>query len=62
MGRKDDATAARNQAWRRPRTATLFLWPPLQGQKKQEEAFAIYRSNAKKFPTIGHRMSVWPGL
>ena len=32
------------------RPATLLLWPPASGQKKQEEAFAIYRSNAKKYP------------
>jgi len=51
MGRKDDATAARNQALEKASAQQLYFYGrQLQGQKKQERAFAIYRSNAKKFP------------
>jgi hypothetical protein len=51
MGRKDDATAARNQALEKASAQQLYFYGrQLQGEKKQEEAFAIYRSNAKKFP------------
>ncbi|MGA8271835.1 MAG: DUF2911 domain-containing protein [Candidatus Sulfotelmatobacter sp.] len=51
MGRKDDAMAARNQALEKADARQLYFYGrQLQGEKKQEEAFAIYRSNAKKFP------------
>jgi len=51
MGRKDDATATRNQALEKASAQQLYFYGrQLQGEKKQEEAFAIYRSNAKKFP------------
>ena len=51
MGRKDDATAARNQALEKASAQQLYFYGrQLQGEKKQEEAFALYRSNAKKFP------------
>ncbi len=51
MGRKDDATVARNQALDKASAQQLYFYGrQLQGQKKQEEAFALYRSNAKKFP------------
>jgi hypothetical protein len=51
MGRKDDATAARNQALEKASAQQLYFYGrQLQGEKKQEEAFAVYRSNAKKFP------------
>jgi Protein of unknown function (DUF2911)/Tetratricopeptide repeat len=51
MGRKDDATAFRNKALEKGSALQLYFYGrQLQGDKKQEEAFAIYRSNAKKFP------------
>ncbi len=51
MGRKDDATAARNQALELASAQQLYFYGrQLQSEKKQEEAFAVYRANAKKFP------------
>jgi hypothetical protein len=51
MGRKDDATAFRNKALEKANAQQLYFYGrQLQGEKKQEEAFAIYRSNAKKYP------------
>ena len=51
MGRKDDATAFRNKALEKASPQQLYFYGrQLQGEKKQEEAFAIYRSNAKKYP------------
>ena len=51
MGRKDDATATRNQALEMGSALQLYFYGrQLQGEKKQDEAFALYRSNAKKFP------------
>src|SRR5580698_2334027 len=51
MGRKDDATAFRNKALEKASPQQLYFYGrQLQGEKKQEEAFAVYRSNAKKFP------------
>jgi hypothetical protein len=51
MGRKDEAVAARNQALDKASAQQLYFYArQLQGEKKQEEAFAIYRSTAKKFP------------
>jgi tetratricopeptide (TPR) repeat protein len=51
MGRKDDAMMVRNQALDKASAQQLYFYGrQLQGEKKQEEAFAIYRSNAKKFP------------
>jgi hypothetical protein len=51
MNRKDDATTFRNKALEKASAQQLYFYGrQLQGQKKQEEAFAVYRSNAKKFP------------
>jgi len=51
MGRKDDATVFRNKALEKASAQQLYFYGrQLQGEKKQEEAFALYRSNAKKFP------------
>ena len=51
MGRKDDATAFRNKALEKASPQQLYFYGrQLQGEKKQEEAFAIFRANAKKFP------------
>jgi len=51
MGRKDDAVALRNKALEKGSALQLYFYGrQLQGEKKQEEAFAIFRSNAKKFP------------
>jgi len=51
LGRKDDASTFRNKALEKASAQQLYFYGrQLQGEKKQEEAFAIYRSNAKKFP------------
>ncbi len=51
MGRKDDATSFRNKALDKASAQQLYFYGrQLQGEKKQDEAFALYRSNAKKFP------------
>ena len=51
MGRKDAATEFRNKALEKASAVQLYVYGrQLQGEKKQEEAFALYRSNAKKFP------------
>jgi len=51
MGRKDEAATFRNKALDKANAQQLYFYGrQLQGEKKQEEAFAIYRSNAKKFP------------
>jgi len=51
MGRNNDAVAFRSKALDRGSALQLYFYGrQLQGDKKQEEAFAIYRSNAKKFP------------
>jgi tetratricopeptide (TPR) repeat protein len=51
MGRKDEATAFRNEALEKANALQLYFYGrQLQGDKKQDEAFAIYRSTAKKFP------------
>jgi len=51
MGRKDAATEFRNKALDRANALQLYSYGrQLQGDKKQEEAFAVYRSNAKKYP------------
>jgi DUF2911 family protein len=51
MGRKDAATEFRNKALDKANAAQLYDYGrQLQGDNKQEEAFALYRSNAKRFP------------
>jgi hypothetical protein len=51
MGRKPDAEAFRTQALNKANALQLYIYGrQLQGDKKQDEALAIYRSNAKKFP------------
>jgi Protein of unknown function (DUF2911) len=51
MGRKDDAATFRNKALEKASAQQLYFYGrQLQSEKKQEEAFAVYRSNAKKFP------------
>src|SRR3984885_5173417 len=45
MGRKDDAAAVLNKALEKASAQQLYFYGrQLQGQKKQEEAFALYRS------------------
>ena len=52
IGRKDDASSFRNKAIEKASAQQLYFYGrQLQGEKKQEEAFALYRTNAKKFPT-----------
>ena len=51
MGRKDEAATVKNAALEKASALQLYFYArQLQGEKKQEEAFAIFRSNAKKFP------------
>ena len=51
MGRKDDAVAARGKAMEKANAPQLYTYGrQLQGEKKQDEAFAIYRTSAKKYP------------
>ncbi|MGO8794692.1 MAG: DUF2911 domain-containing protein [Candidatus Sulfotelmatobacter sp.] len=51
MGRKDEAAAVRNKALDLASAQQLYFYArQLQGEKKQEEAFAVFRSTAKKFP------------
>jgi hypothetical protein len=51
MGRKDEATAFKNKALEKANALQLYVYArQLQGDKKQDEALAIFRDNAKKFP------------
>lgn len=51
MGRQQDADAVRTQALDKASALQLYFYArQLQAQKKQDEAFAIFRSTAKKFP------------
>jgi hypothetical protein len=51
MGRKDDAATVLNKALEKASAQQLYFYGrQLQGEKKQEEAFAVFRSNAKKYP------------
>jgi len=51
MGRKQDADVARNKALGMANALQLYVYARgLQGEKKQDEAIVVYRSNAKKFP------------
>jgi tetratricopeptide (TPR) repeat protein len=51
MGRKDDAKIYLTKALNLGSPLQLYFYGrQLQGEKKAEEAFAVYRSNAKKFP------------
>jgi DUF2911 family protein len=51
MGRKQDAEGFRAKALDKGSALQLYFYGrQLQGEKKQDEALAIFRSNAKKFP------------
>ena len=51
LGRKDEATVARNQALDKADVNQLYGYALLlQQQKKQDEAFTVYRKLAKKYP------------
>jgi len=51
LGRKDDAASFRNQAVEKASAQQLYFYGrQLQGEKKQDEAFALYRTIAKKYP------------
>jgi acyl-coenzyme A thioesterase PaaI-like protein len=51
MGRKQDADTFRAKALERANALQLYVYGrQLQGEKKQDEALAIYQSTAKKFP------------
>jgi hypothetical protein len=51
MGRKEDAMSARKAALDKANALQLYFYGrQLQTEKKQDEAFALYRDNAKKFP------------
>jgi tetratricopeptide (TPR) repeat protein len=51
LGRKEDAKVFRANALEKANALQLYFFGrQLQGEKKQDEALAIYRSNAKKYP------------
>jgi len=51
LGRKGDADTFRSKALDKANALQLYFYGrQLQGEKKQEEALAIFRSTAKKFP------------
>jgi tetratricopeptide (TPR) repeat protein len=51
MGRKPDADSFRAKALDKANALQLYIYGrQLQGEKKQDEALAIYQSTAKKFP------------
>jgi hypothetical protein len=51
MGRKEDAASFRGKAMDKGNALQLYVYGrQLQGDKKQDEALAIFRANAKKFP------------
>jgi Protein of unknown function (DUF2911) len=51
MGRREEADAARKQALDKASALQLYFYArQLQADKKLDEAFALYRANAKKFP------------
>ncbi len=51
LGRKEDATVFRNHALEKANALQLYVYArQLQGEKKQDEALGIFRSNSKKFP------------
>ncbi len=54
MGRKDDADSTRKLALSLANPLQLHIYArQLQGQKRQDEAFAIFRENARKHPEDG---------
>lgn len=51
MGKKDEAATAKNKAFEKASPLQMHIYArQLQGEKKQDEAFAIFRSNYKKYP------------
>jgi hypothetical protein len=51
LNRKDDASTFRAKALEKASPLQMYVYGrQLQAEKKQEEAFAVYRSNAKKYP------------
>ena len=51
LGKKDEAMAIRNKAFERGTPLQVHLYARgLQADKRQDEAFSIFRSNAQKFP------------
>jgi len=51
LNRKDEATAARNQALDKANPLQLYFYArQLQAEKKPDQALAMFRSTAKKFP------------
>ena len=51
LGRKDEATTARNKALGIANAQQLYGYGrQLQREKRQDEAFALYLSTAKKYP------------
>lgn len=52
MGKKDESRAAKSKALAKASPFQLHSYArQLQGQKKQDEAFAIFQSNYKKYPS-----------
>jgi tetratricopeptide (TPR) repeat protein len=60
LGKKDEAKAVLNKALDKASPLQMHLYArQLQGEKRQDEAFVIFRSNAKKYP---HEWFVHSGL
>jgi len=61
MGRKQDAEMVRTKALDKASALQLYFYArQLQNEKKQEEAIAIFRSTAKKYPDYwtSHKLSL----
>jgi hypothetical protein len=51
QGKQSEAASVKNKALEKANALQLYVYArQLQGEKKQDEALALYRSNAKKFP------------
>ncbi len=61
MGRKPDADSFRTKALDKANALQLYVYGrQLQGEKKQDEALAIFQSTAKKFPDHWTTHLGWP--
>ena len=53
LGKNDEATALRNKAFEKGTALQVHFYARgLQGEKRQDEAFAVFRSNAQKYPNV----------
>ncbi len=60
LDKKDDAMAVRNKAFEKGTALQVHFYARgLQNDKRQDEAFAIFRSNARSTPTPGWCTRAW---